>query len=177
MPFQAPRGDGSTELGFEMSNSARLLPLNVNHLDALVQLESLCLGAWTRGGLEVELTRPPRDASQPDRPSSLVLGAWSLEDSTCLVGFASLWVIGEEAHIITLGVHPGWRRRGIGRSLVASLLEAASEQQLSWATLEVRTSNRGAIALYESLGFQQLGKRKRYYSNPEEDGLVLWKRL
>ena len=160
-----------------MADIVWLLQLNVNHLEALVHLESLCLGAWTRGGLEVELTRPPRDLRQPDRPSSIVLGAWSQELSNCLVGFASLWAIGEEAHIITLGVHPEWRRRGIGRSLVTSLLKAAIAQQLNWATLEVRASNRGAIALYESLGFEQLGRRKRYYSNPEEDGLILWKRL
>ncbi len=161
-----------------MLETIRLSRLGVEHLDALEQLESLCLGAWTRDGLEVELTRPPRDLTNPDRPSSFVIGAWSDRGSLPeLFGFAALWAIGEEAHIITLGVHPDWRRQGIGCRLVERLLQVALEQQLGWATLEVRVSNEGAIALYESLGFKSVGRRKGYYSNPEEDGLILWKRL
>ena len=160
-----------------MPGTIRLLRLGLEHLDALEQLEAVCLGAWTRDGLEVELTRPPRDLANPDRPSSCVIGAWSPDSPSALVGFAALWAIGEEAHIITLGVHPDWRRQGIGCQLIGRLLQVAIEQQMGWATLEVRASNQGAIALYESLGFKSVGRRKRYYSDPEEDGLILWKRL
>lgn len=160
-----------------MLDNICLLPLGVEHLDALEQLESLCLGAWTRDGLEVELTRPPRDLLNPDRPSSWVVGAWADCFPPELIGFAALWAIGEEAHIITLGVHPAWRRQRIGCQLVERLLQVAVEQQLEWATLEVRASNQGAIALYDSLGFESVGRRKRYYSDPDEDGLILWKRL
>ena len=164
-------------MGIDVLETIRLSQLNLKHLDALEHLETLCLGAWTRDGLEVELTRPARDLERPDRPSALVIGAWSLDSPSALVGFAALWAIGEEAHIITLGVHPDWRRQGIGHELVERLLQIAVEQQLEWATLEVRASNQGAIALYESLGFEPVGRRKRYYSNPEEDGVILWKRL
>ncbi|MEM9567068.1 MAG: ribosomal protein S18-alanine N-acetyltransferase [Cyanobacteria bacterium P01_E01_bin.34] len=160
-----------------MLETIRLLQLGLDHLDALEQLESLCLGAWTRDGLEVELTRPPRDVTNPDRPSSYVIGAWSGDSPAVLVGFAALWAIGAEAHITTLGVHPDYRRQGIGRQLVEQLSRIAVEQQLGWTTLEVRASNYGAIALYECLGFKPVGQRKRYYSNPEEDGLILWKQL
>ncbi|MGK7912992.1 MAG: ribosomal protein S18-alanine N-acetyltransferase [Synechococcus sp.] len=155
----------------------RLSQLGLENLDELEQLEALCLKAWTRDGLKVELTRPPRDPIDPDRPSSYVVGAWLDNLPPKLVGFAALWAIGEEAHIITLGVHPDWQRRGIGSQLVKQLLQVAVEQQLGWATLEVRVSNQEAIALYESLGFTSVGRRKRYYSNPEEDGLILWRRL
>ncbi|MGK7907148.1 MAG: ribosomal protein S18-alanine N-acetyltransferase [Synechococcus sp.] len=152
-------------------------PLSLQHLDALVHLVSLCLGSWTRAGLEVELTRPPRDLNDPDRPSSTVIGAWEGRLEESLIGFAALWAIGQEAHIIALGVHPDWRRQGIGEHLVQRLLDEAKTQHLNWATLEVRESNQAAIALYQSQGFETVGKRKRYYSNPEEDGLILWKRL
>lgn len=160
-----------------MLGTIRLLQLGPEHLDALAQLESLCLGAWTRGGLEVELRRSPRDLANPDLPSSYVIGAWSDSSPPALVGFAALWAIGAEAHIITLGVHPSYRRQGIGHLSIERLLQIAVEQQLEWATLEVRASNYGAIALYDGLGFKSVGRRKRYYSNPEEDGLILWKRL
>lgn len=125
----------------------------------------------------MELQRPPRDADHPHRASSLMVGAWTQDMPATLLGFAGLWAVGNEAHIITLGVHPEYRHQGIGRSLVRELLQRAEVWELAWATLEVRASNQIALQLYEGLGFEQLGQRQRYYDNPVEDALILWKRL
>ncbi|WP_017325630.1 ribosomal protein S18-alanine N-acetyltransferase [Synechococcus sp. PCC 7336] len=160
------------------TDSYCLAAATLEHLDDLVQLDRLCFGGqWTRAGFAAELARPPRDPDRPDRPSSLVLGAWTTEKECRPIGFAALWAMGSEAHIISLGVHPDYRRQGVGRQLIETLLQQAIALGLEWATLEVRESNRAALDLYDSLDFEQVGRRKRYYDNPTEDALILWKRL
>lgn len=145
-------------------------------IERLLDLDRVCLGGfWSQQGFEDEFQRPPRDLTNPDRPSSAFFGARIA--SGPLIGFAGLWAIGAEAHVITLGVHPDCRRQGVGRSLVETLLQEAIAQKLEWATLEVRVSNIAAQKLYQSLGFTQLGERLHYYTNPIENALILWKRL
>ncbi|MEM9157228.1 MAG: ribosomal protein S18-alanine N-acetyltransferase [Cyanobacteria bacterium J06642_2] len=152
--------------------------LTATDIDRLLELDRACLGGfWSRQGFEDEFRRPPRDPARPDFPSSIFLGACASNGSDLLMGFAGLWALGAEAHVITLGVHPDYRRQGMGRALVEALLQEAILQGLEWATLEVRASNVAARQLYQSLGFTQLGERLHYYTNPIEDALVLWKRL
>ncbi len=84
-------------------------------------------------------------------------------------------LLGQEAHIMTLAVQPEWRRQGLGRWLLLSMLEEArahAAPALTLVTLEVRPSNRAARELYRSLGFEQVGYRRRYYPD-REDALVL----
>ena len=74
--------------------------------------------------------------------------------------------------MMNIAVASTHRRRGIARKLVEELIRQLDAYQL---TLEVRVSNSGAIALYESLGFRQVGLRKNYYRKPKEDALILRK--
>ena len=74
--------------------------------------------------------------------------------------------------MMNIAVGEGFRRRGIARMLVEELIRRLDAYQL---TLEVRASNAPAIALYESLGFTQVGLRKNYYHKPKEDALILRK--
>jgi ribosomal-protein-alanine N-acetyltransferase len=90
-----------------------------------------------------------------------------------VAGFAAFWRIADEMHINNLAVHPAWRRRGLGRQLLAAVLERAREMGIRHATLEVRQSNAAAIGLYTRQGFRTVGLRRGYYSRPEEDALVL----
>jgi ribosomal-protein-alanine acetyltransferase len=91
-----------------------------------------------------------------------------------LVGFAGAWIVMDEAHVTTIGVHPEYRRHGIGERLFAALLEEARERGVRRATLEVRESNRGAQALYARFGFMPIARRRRYYSDTDEDAIVMW---
>jgi [ribosomal protein S18]-alanine N-acetyltransferase len=91
-----------------------------------------------------------------------------------LVGFAGAWIVMDEAHVTTIGVHPEYRRHGIGERLFAALLEEARERGVRRATLEVRESNRGAQALYARFGFIPIARRRRYYSDTDEDAIVMW---
>lgn len=97
----------------------------------------------------------------------------SLAPSAPFVALGCLWSILEEAHITLLGVDPAYRRQGLGQFLLYVLLTCAQHRGLERATLEVRVSNQGAIALYEQFGFRRAGCRKHYYSDGE-DALILW---
>jgi [ribosomal protein S18]-alanine N-acetyltransferase len=90
-----------------------------------------------------------------------------------VVGFAGIWLMVDEAHVTTFGVHPDWRRQGIGRHLLLNLAELSVAIGARRMTLEVRASNLGAQALYRSFGFEIAGRRHRYYSDDGEDALVM----
>ena len=91
-----------------------------------------------------------------------------------VVGFAASWVIFDELHINSLAVLPGWRGRGLAWFLLGEVVAASRREGVTRATLEVRESNLAARRLYESFGFRQVAVRRRYYTNPVEDALILW---
>ena len=90
-----------------------------------------------------------------------------------VVGFAGVWLMVDEAHVTTFGVHPDWRRQGIGRQLLLNLVELARTIGARRMTLEVRASNDVAQALYRTYGFEEVGRRPRYYTDDGEDALVM----
>ena len=90
-----------------------------------------------------------------------------------IVGFGGMWLMVDEAHIITFAVHPAWRRQHIGERLLIAFLDLALERGAHEATLEVRLSNLPARRLYEKFGFRPVGLRPRYYSDNGEDALIM----
>ena len=79
----------------------------------------------------------------------------------------------DEAHITTFAVHPAWRRQRIGERLLLAFLDLARDRHAREATLEVRLSNLAARRLYEKYGFRPVGLRPRYYSDNNEDALIM----
>ena len=77
-------------------------------------------------------------------------------------------------HVMNVAVDPDLRNRGIGTALLDRLLEEAGGQEARY-TLEVRTSNTGAIRLYERFGFRAVGLRRRYYQDNGEDAVIMWR--
>jgi ribosomal-protein-alanine N-acetyltransferase len=90
-----------------------------------------------------------------------------------VVGYGGVWLMVDEAHITTFAVHPDWRRRGIGDRLLLALLDVALERGAREATLEVRLSNVPARRLYEKFGFRPVGLRAHYYTDDNEDALIM----
>jgi ribosomal-protein-alanine N-acetyltransferase len=90
-----------------------------------------------------------------------------------LVGFVLAWRAADELHLTDLGVTATARRRGIGRVLVSELRREGELNGARVVLLEVRASNAAAIALYLALGFQELDRRARYYSDTNEDAVVM----
>jgi ribosomal-protein-alanine N-acetyltransferase len=90
-----------------------------------------------------------------------------------VIGFAGLWLMVDQAHVVTVAVLPESRRKGFGRALVHGLLEVSRRHAMAMATLEVRASNEAARALYREYGFYEVGERKRYYSDNREDAIIM----
>ena len=93
-----------------------------------------------------------------------------------IVGFAGMWFAFDEAHVTTIGVDPTYRGRGLGELLLLSMFDEAIARGAGWLTLEVRVSNAEAQTLYGKYGFTVQGTRKRYYSDNNEDALIMWSR-
>jgi ribosomal-protein-alanine N-acetyltransferase len=89
-----------------------------------------------------------------------------------VVGYAGMLVVGEDAHVVTLGVAAGRRRHGLGTLLVLRLAEHALGAGAVNLTLEVRADNEDAQSLYRRFGFVPIGVRRRYYR--DEDALIMW---
>lgn len=95
------------------------------------------------------------------------------ETQELIVGFVGVWLLADEAHIVTIAVRDGRRGRGIGELLLIAAIEEAMRERQDVVTLECRVSNSVALRLYEKYGFQRVGLRPRYYSDNHEDAYVL----
>lgn len=89
-----------------------------------------------------------------------------------LLAYVSFYYAAGDMDIINVAVKKGWRRKGLGGRILALVLQAAAKMGMQKASLEVRCSNLAAIALYEKLGFDCCGRRKRYYPDTGEDALI-----
>ena len=105
------------------------------------------------------------------KPGGIALAA---EDDGEVIGYLVCSRFDEDWHVMNVAVAPHRRRRGVARALLTGLLERLADPTAR-LTLEVRVSNHGARALYESLGFLAAGRRPRYYSDNGEDALVMWR--
>ncbi|MBB5172627.1 ribosomal-protein-alanine N-acetyltransferase [Texcoconibacillus texcoconensis] len=91
-----------------------------------------------------------------------------------VIGYCGLWVIIDEAHITNIAILSHYRRQGYGQRLLKEALQLARNKGAERLSLEVRVSNLGAQAMYQNFGFQTGGIRKNYYTDNQEDALVMW---
>ena len=133
------------------------------HVPQVAQLERECFSLpWSEKAIAGEITNP--------------LSLWVVAvDEGVVAGYIGSQSVMGEADMMNLAVLPAYRRTGIGENLVRVLIGRLSDNAVTSLTLEVRASNAGAIALYEKLGFSQVGRRPNYYKNPKEDALILRK--
>ena len=137
-------------------------PMRMGDVPAVLEIERLSFSSpWPAYAFEQELTT--------NRLAHYVVA----RSEGRVVGFAGIWLMVDEAHVTTFGVHPDHRRRGVGRRLLLRLAELAIELGTARMTLEVRVSNAAAQALYRSFGFRVAGRRIAYYSDDGEDALVM----
>src|SRR5215208_6442128 len=95
-------------------------------------------------------------------------------EQSAIIGFAGMWLAFDEAHVTTIGVDPTHRSHGFGELLLLCIFDEAIARRANWLTLEVRVTNVAAQALYRKYGFTAHGTRKRYYSDNNEDALIMW---
>ena len=143
----------------------KIVPMAAEHLDRLEQLERMCFSRpWSKKMLAEEL----------ENQCAAFLVAQDGETGQ-VIGYAGLLVVADEGYITNVAVLPEYRRQGVAAKLLAVFENFARGNHLAFLTLEVRPSNAAAIALYESFGFRQAGRRKNYYDLPKEDALILTK--
>ena len=102
-----------------------------------------------------------------------LLGSQAADTAERVLGTIGVWFMMGEGHIVTVAVDPEYRRLGIGELLLIAGLEAALEAQQETVTLEYRISNVAARAMYEKYGFTQVGVRARYYTDNQEDAVLM----
>ena len=135
--------------------------MQLEDLDQIMAIEQVCFPtAWPRQVFEMEL-KSPRSFTRVSKLGDMV------------VGYVVAWTVYDEGHILNIAVLPEFRRMGIGEDLMTDCLDYFSRRHAKYALLEVRTSNIGAIKLYEKLGFNSIGIRRGYYNDTGEDALVM----
>ncbi len=97
----------------------------------------------------------------------------ALRSDDSLVGYSLSWLVADEMHILKFAVDDAFRGLGFGTQLLGESLKEARAKGASIAWLEVRPSNREALALYEGRGFERAYQRRNYYSDTGEDAIIL----
>lgn len=140
--------------------------MTLDDLPAVMEIDRLSFSLpWPERSFRFELTG--NDASH------LLVAEMPVGGEARIAGFLGYWLLVDEMHISTLAVHPEMRGRGIGELLLQAGLEQAWIQGADMSTLEVRPSNRAAIALYSKYGFELVGRRRKYYQDNNEDAVLM----
>ena len=137
--------------------------MNESHVAQVAALEKMCFSdPWSENSVASELNNP--------------LSLWLIaEENQAVCGYVGSQTVLDETDMMNIAVRPDCRRRGIAAALITELVHQLRERGSHILRLEVRESNAPAIALYEAMGFTQLGLRKNYYRNPRENALILGK--
>ena len=137
--------------------------MNKDHVSQIAHLEAQSFSdPWSEKSIASELENP--------------LSLWLVDEENGRVwGYVGSQTVLDESDMMNVAVDPRFRRQGIARALIETLIAELSKMGSRCLRLEVRVSNENARALYARMGFQQLGLRKNYYYNPKEDALILGK--
>ncbi len=138
-------------------------------INALLVIENQSFTSpWPRQHFQSELEKPY---------SFILLACLQGASRREILGYIVFWLIVDEMHILNLAVAHSYRRQGTARRLILESIQLAQEKHQQTAWLEVRPSNIAALSLYQSLGFEHVMTRKRYYSDTGEDALILSRSL
>lgn len=141
----------------------KIVAFDEEHVEEIFEIENLCFATpWDLQSIRGELN------------NAFAKYFVAIYDNK-VIGYAGLWNIIDEGHITNIAVHPEYQGLGIGNSLLSKLIEICKEKNIYSLTLEVRESNYKAQSLYKKHGFIVEGLRKKYYSDNDENALIMWK--
>jgi ribosomal-protein-alanine N-acetyltransferase len=136
--------------------------MTLDDVPAVVDLDQKSFSLpWPERSFRFELT---------DNPASR---CWVAEVEEKIVGMIVVWLIVDEAHVATIATHPDFRRQGIAKRLLSHALGKLIEQGARSSFLEVRESNLAAQELYRKFGYEETGRRQRYYKDNDEDAILM----
>lgn len=93
------------------------------------------------------------------------------------VGYIDFWVVKDEMELVSVAVSPKYKRRGVGEFMMRRMCRFAEQHRAQFIYLDVRQSNLAAQRLYEKFGFNKVGVRRRYYSDNQEDAIIMKKEM
>ncbi len=145
-----------------MSPFVRITTQNLlAHLTDILDIERVSFPSpWGRESFEHEVRNP-------------LSRFWGILSENGLVAYICFWVAAGEIHLMNIAVHPAMRKRGLGRALMDKLVQAGAEEGVRKVWLEVRLSNEAARTLYSRMGFSEVGRRWRYYTDTGEDAVIM----
>jgi ribosomal-protein-alanine N-acetyltransferase len=136
--------------------------MTLDDLPAVLDLDKLSFTLpWPERSFRFEVT--DNEASR----------CWVAEVDKRVVGIVVAWLFVDEAHIATIAIHPDFRRQGIGRKLLSHALLHVMKEGARSSFLEVRESNEAAQDMYRKFGYVEVGRRKRYYKDNDEDAILM----
>lgn len=145
-----------------IANPVAVRPMRMSDIPAVHEIERTSFNEpWPEHALRQELTG--------NRLARYLVA----ERDGRIVGYAGVWMMVDDAHITTFGVHPDERRRGVGLRILLAVADLAIDLGAGRLTLEVRPSNEPARRLYTRFGFIVAGRRPRYYTDDGEDALIM----
>ncbi|WP_110113916.1 ribosomal protein S18-alanine N-acetyltransferase [Bacillus sp. CGMCC 1.16541] len=140
--------------------------MEIKDIDEVVKIEEQSFATpWSREAFYNELTN--------NQFSTYIV----MEENEQIIGYCGTWIIVDEVHITNIALLPSYRGKGLGELLLRNVINVVKEMGAQSMTLEVRVSNYTAQSLYRKLGFQPGGTRRNYYSDNNEDALVMWVNL
>lgn len=141
-------------------------PMTIADIPAVIAIEQTSFGEpWSAQAFEQELKE------------NMLAKYIIVELEGNIVGYGGLWIIVDEAHVTNIAIHPSYRQQGMGSLLMKKLQHTAVYFGAKRMTLEVRVSNEVAQHLYERYGFVGAGIREGYYTDNNEDALIMWAEL
>ena len=140
-------------------------PVTLDDVAGIHEIDTLCFAApWSEESIRHDIEEN-------------VVARWLVLDDGAgrVLAYAGMWFVLDEAHVCNVAVHPDFRRMGYGSRIFEALVNLAQENSMSLMTLEVRRSNVAAQNLYHAFGFIDVGYRKRYYEDNNEDALIMFR--
>lgn len=143
----------------------KIIPMTEKHIDEVSQIDKTCFHVpWTKADFEKEI-----------KENKMAIYFVAVDENDSAIAYAGMWHVVNEGHITNVAVLPEFRGRGIGDMLMDAIDARANELEIIGVTLEVRISNYGAQKLYLRHGYKPEGFRKKYYTDTNEDAVIMWK--
>lgn len=149
-----------------MNGSLTFRYMELKDIEDVLKIEHECFTApWSEEAFINELTH--------NRFAVYIV----IEDGDHVIGYCGVWVIVDEAHVTNIAILPEYRGKKLGEALLTKVIEVTKKLGAEKMTLEVRVCNYIAQGLYRKLGFKDGAIRKGYYTDNQEDALVMWVNL